>query len=50
MSFYKKKLHFWSKQKLTFMTKPQFPNLQQTVANTILITYISASNNLKKFE
>ena len=31
------------------MTKPQFPNLQQTVANTILITNISNSNNLNKF-
>ena len=27
-----------SEQKLSFMTKPQLPNLQQTVANTILIT------------
>ena len=31
------------------MTKPQLPNLQQTVANTILITNISKSNNLNKF-
>ena len=31
------------------MTKPQFPNLQQSVANTILITNISNSNNLNKF-
>ena len=30
------------------MTKPQLPNLQQTVANTILITNISKSNNLNK--
>ena len=29
------------------MTKPQLPNLQQTVANTILITNTSNSNNLK---
>ena len=27
------------------MTKPQLPNLQQTVANTILIANISNSNN-----
>jgi len=32
------------------MTKPQFPNLQQTVANTILITNINNSNNLNKFK
>ena len=38
-----------SEQKLSFMTKPQLPNLQQTVANTILITNISNSNNLNKF-
>ena len=31
------------------MTKPQLPNLQQTVANTILIINISNSNNLNKF-
>ena len=31
------------------MTKPQFQNLQQTVSNTILITNITNSNNLKKF-
>ena len=37
------------KVKLSFMTKPQLPNLQQTVANTILITNISNSNNLNKF-
>ena len=37
-----------SDQKLSFMTKPQLPNLQQTVANTILITN-SNSNNLNKF-
>merc|ERR1712223_1741202 len=34
-------------QKFNFMTKPQLPNLQQTVANTILIIDISNSNNLK---
>ena len=38
-----------SEQMLSFMTKPQLPNLQQTVANTILITNISNSNNLNKF-
>jgi len=31
------------------MTKPQLPNLEQTDANTILITNISNSNNLNKF-
>ena len=31
------------------MTKPQPLNLQQTVANTILITNISNSKNLNKF-
>ena len=31
------------------MTKPQLPNLQQTVANTIFIISISNSNNLNKF-
>ena len=31
------------------MTKPQLPNLQQTVAITILINNISNSNNLDKF-
>ena len=31
------------------MTNPQLPNLQQTVANTILIINISNSNNLNKF-
>ena len=31
------------------MTKTQLPNLQQTVANMILITNISNSNNLNKF-
>ena len=35
-----------SEQKLSFMTKPQLPNLQETVANTILIIKISNSNNL----
>ena len=38
-----------SEQKFSFMTKPQLPNLQQTVANTILIINISNSNNLNKF-
>ena len=38
-----------SEQKLSFMTKPQLPNLQQTVANTILVNNISNSNNLNKF-
>ena len=31
------------------MTKYQLPNLQQNVANTILIINISNSNNLNKF-
>ena len=31
------------------MTKPQAPNLQQTIANTIQIINISNSNNLNKF-
>ena len=41
----------WSKseQKFNFITKPQLPNLQQTVANTILILNISKNNNLNKF-
>ena len=38
-----------SEQKLSFMTKPQLPILQQTVANTILIINISNSNNPNKF-
>ena len=38
-----------SEQKLSFMTKLQLPNLQQTVANTILIINVSNSNNLNKF-
>ena len=40
-----------SEQKCSFRTKRQSPNLQQTVANTILITNISNSNNnnLNKF-
>ena len=38
-----------SDQKLSFMTKPQLPNLEQTDANTILITNISNSNNINKF-
>jgi len=32
-----------------FMDKPQLPNLQQTVLNTILITNSSNSNNPNKF-
>ena len=36
-------------QKFGFMTKPQLPNLQQTVADTILIININNSNNLNKF-
>ena len=36
-------------QKLSFMTKPQLRNLQQTVANKILNTDINNSNNLNKF-
>ena len=31
------------------MAKPQLPNLQQTVANTIRIIIISNINNLNKF-
>ena len=31
------------------MTKPQLTNLQHTIANTILITKISNSNNINKF-
>ena len=38
-----------SEQKFSFTTKPQLPNLQQTVANTILIINISNSNNINKF-
>ena len=38
-----------AEQKLSFMTKPQLPNLQQTVANTIPIINNSNSNNLNKF-
>ena len=38
-----------SEQKFIFMTKPQLPNLQQTVADTILIINISNRNNLNKF-
>ena len=38
-----------SEQKFNFMTKPLLPNLQKTVANTILIINISNSNNLNKF-
>ena len=32
------------------MTKPQHPNLQHTVANTILIININNSNNFKSYE
>ena len=32
------------------MTKPQLTNLEQTDANTILISNISNTNNLNKFE
>ena len=38
-----------SEKKFSCMTKPQLPNLQQTVANMILITSISNSNNPNKF-
>ena len=38
-----------SEQKFSFLTKPQLPNLPQTVANTILVNNISNSNNLNKF-
>ena len=38
-----------SEQKFSFMNNPQRPNLQQTVANTILIITISNINNLNKF-
>jgi len=38
-----------SEQKFSLMTKPQLPDLQQTVAGTILIINISNSNNLNKF-
>ena len=38
-----------AEQRLSFMTKPQLSNLQQTVANTILVINISNSNNLNKF-
>ena len=38
-----------SEQKLSFMTKPQLPNLQQTLSNMTLIINIGNSNNLNKF-
>ena len=38
-----------SEQKFYCMTKPQVPNLQQTIANTIHIINISNKNNLNKF-
>ena len=42
-------LYSKSKQKLSFMTKPQLLHLQQTVANMIPSINISKSNNLNKF-
>ena len=38
-----------SEHTFCFMTKPQLPNLQQTVANMILIINISNINNINKF-
>ena len=38
-----------SEQNYSFMTKLKFPNMQQTVANTIYILNISNSNNLNNF-
>ena len=38
-----------SEQKFGFITKPQLPSMQQTVANVILMINISNSNNLNKF-
>ena len=38
-----------SEQKFGFITKPQLPSMQQTVANTIFIINISKSANLNKF-
>ena len=38
-----------SEQKFSFMTKPQLLNLQQTVANMILIININNSNNINEF-
>ena len=38
-----------SEQKFSFLTKPELPILQQTVANTILTTTISNINNLNRF-
>ena len=38
-----------SEQKFSFMTKPQLLNLQQTVANMILIINIDNSNNINEF-
>ena len=35
-----------SEQKFSFMTKPQPPNVQETIANTILIITFSNSNNM----
>ena len=35
--------------KMSFMTKPQLPILQQNVANMILSININNSNNLKEF-
>ena len=42
-----KNIALW--QKFSFLTKPQLPNLQQTIANTIPIINISNSNNINKF-
>ena len=38
-----------SEQDFSFMTKPQLLNLQQTVANMILIINIDNSNNISEF-
>ena len=38
-----------SEQMFGFMTKPQLPNQQQTVANTIFFININNSNNFNKF-
>ena len=42
-------LYSKSEQMFSFITKPQLPNMQQTVANMILIINISNSNNLNNF-
>ena len=36
-------------KEINFMIKPQLPDLQQTVANMILVINIGNSNNLNKF-